>query len=265
MNRKYLLKRQGEDKRDLKFTLERIVSLPSKVDFRVACPPVFDQGDLGSCTANAGVATYMMLKKTNVELSRLFLYFKERMIEGTTEEDAGATMRTIGKALNTYGVCTETIWPYVKFNFNVNPPCIADEDAATHKIVSYKKLSSITQVKQYLAQNNLPVMIGIDVYTSFESDAVAKTGVVPMPDTINEELLGGHAIAIVGYDDNFGKTQRSGGILSKLFDKLTGADEEDDGYFIVRNSWGADWGDEGYFYLPYEFVRKHAYDIWVLE
>jgi C1A family cysteine protease len=272
-DRKYPLKRESEDVRDLKAAVTEAVKLPQKVDLRAACPPIFDQGSLGSCTANAGAAAYIMTympnRASDAEISRLYLYYMERFLEGTTAEDAGASMRSIGKALNKYGVCEEPLWPYIVEKYAEDPPDAADIDAGTRMIKAYSKLSDISQIKRYLANNKLPVMIGIEVYESFETEAVGNTGIVPMPKA-GENCLGGHAIDIVGYDDDFGKKIKSGCALSNLIISIYkffagAADSGEDGYFIFRNSWGNGWGDGGYGYLPYAFVREHAYDFWVLE
>ncbi|MPM19523.1 hypothetical protein SDC9_65949 [bioreactor metagenome] len=265
MKHTYNLRREKKDERDYKLSVIEAAQIPGKVDLRDKCPPVFNQGALGSCTANAGVAAYMMLKGIGCELSRLFLYYEERRLEGTTGQDAGAEMRSIGKALSKSGVCLELLWPYIEVNYVDDPSDIADADAAFRKITAYRKLSGIAAIRQYIAKTGRPVMIGMEVYESFEADDVERTGVVPLPDTGKEELLGGHAVLVVGYNDDFGKRAKFGGFLSDLFRKFTGLNNDDDGYFIVRNSWGADWGDGGYFYLPYAFVRKYAFDFWVLE
>lgn len=261
----YNLVRQAEDTRDWKFAIPAAAELPPKIDLRKKCPPIFDQGKLGSCTANVGVAAYMMLKEFSDELSRLFLYYEERRLEGTTESDAGATMRSIGKALSKVGVCLEKLWPYVVENFDDDPPEKADADAAGRKASSYERLYGANAIKQYLVEKSLPVMIGIDIYTSFETAEVRKSGIVPVPDPEKEQLLGGHAVLIVGYDDQFGKTHSSGGFLEDLLDIFTSPKEDKNGYFIVRNSWGTGWGDDGYFYLPYLFVEQYAFDFWVLK
>ena len=260
---KYGVIPQEADGRDFKAAIFEAAALPDKVDLRYKCPPVFDQGSLGSCTANAGAGAYMMLAGEKEGLSRLFLYYQERVLEGTVSEDAGATMRSIGKALNKFGICSEPLWPYITDKFDDDPPDKADTDAAGRKISAYRSISGIEGIKKYLAAKEQPVMIGIQVYESFESEAVAKTGVVPAPDTGKDELLGGHAVLIVGYDDNFNK--KAGGFLPCLLGKLFETAKEKDGYFIFRNSWGADWGDGVYGYMPYSFVKKHAFDFWVIE
>ena len=269
MKHVYNLTRQSEDERDLKLAYAEPAELPRKADLRDKCPPVFDQGKIGSCTANAGVAAYMMLKGTADAFSRLFLYYEERRLEGTTGSDAGATMRSIGKALYNAGVCGEPLWPYVEEKYDDDPPEEADKDADGRKIAAYRKLPGLDDIKKYIAASSLPVMIGMEVYESFESDAAEKTGVIPMPDTDKEALLGGHAVLVVGYDDDFGTsgTATCGffcELLIDLIDKLTGP-SDGDGCLIVRNSWGTGWGDKGYFYLPYAYVKKHAFDFWVIE
>jgi Cysteine protease len=258
-DRKYPLKRQPVDERDLKFSVSEAAVLPEKVDLREHCPPVFDQGRLGSCTANAGVAAFMMLKSTDTEHSRLYQYYMERYIEGTTGEDAGAYMRDIGKSLRRYGVCTEPLWPYIEKKYTEDPPDSADNEAGNYKISAYRSVTGVSGIKYQLAAGT-PVMIGIEVYPSFET--VTSDGVVPMPGK-KETCLGGHAVLAVGYDDNY-KTAKSGCLFS-LFSAFFGTSSGNTGYLIVRNSWGADWGDGGYFYLPYSYLEKYGYDYWILE
>ena len=248
MNHVYNVRRQEKDKRDLRFRVEPVwLSLPSKIDLRPDCPPVFDQGELGSCTANAGVAARMMLGRIRFMLSRLFLYYKERELTHTESTDSGATMRDICRALHKYGVCRELYWPYIISNFDVEPPRICDRAAKKLRITAYRSFDhfgpddQISQIKQYLAVKRLPVLAGVTIYESFESKETEQTGVIPVPDPQTEKELGGHALLMVGYDD---KAQQ----------------------FIIRNSWGKAWGDAGYGYMPYDFVRKgFAYDFWVIE
>jgi C1A family cysteine protease len=272
--RVYPLKRQPQDERDYKFTPIKEEKLPDKVDFRSSCPPVYDQQNLGSCVSNAYIFLYRMLqqaegKDVKIDYSRLKHYYDERVMEGTVNEDSGATMRTGAKVLKNIGVCLEELCPYIESEFTTEPSEEAKADSEKHKILAYKSLSSVYEIKHYLAKQDalkkpMGVAIGMEVYESMESDAVAQTGIVPLP-KYYENMLGGHAVAIVGYDDNFGKNNRGKGLLLCILNKLFGCNTRNEGYFIVRNSWGCDFGDKGYFYLPYSFFEKHAYDFWVIE
>ncbi len=246
--RKYLLKKDTIDLRDKTFRAATIKNtLPAKIDLRVGCSPIVDQGELGSCTANAiasGLREYLLLqaKQPLTRLSRLFLYYEERALEGTINEDSGAMIRDGMKVLQKTGVCPEADWPYVVSTY-ADPPTEKDiADAKQFVISEYHRVTSLVLLKAALVEI-LPVVIGIDVYESFESDAVTKTGIVPIPNPKSEQLLGGHAVLVVGYDDNMvhGRTK---------------------GYLIVRNSWGSSWGDQGYFYLPYSYFNKYASDCW---
>jgi C1A family cysteine protease len=222
-------------------------ALPSSVDHRAELPPVFDQGDLGSCTANATCAQYwhLALKKDQASAflpSRLFHYYVTRAVEGTVNQDAGAHIRDSIKAGVKWGLCHEELWPYVIGNFKKKLPDPAKNDAAKHKILQYHRIDqSPAQLKSALADGRT-VNFGFTVYTSFESDAVAKTGIMPMPNTRKERAVGGHAVLAVGYDD-------------------------EKRWYVVRNSWGESWGDKGYFYMPYDFIHDHHYadDFWVID
>lgn len=244
MKHKYSLKKDTPDLRDYRFSTavyKTANSLPEKIDLRKKCSPVVNQGDLGSCTANAiasGLREYLLINKEVkwMQLSRLFLYWQERYIEGAVNEDTGAEIRDGMKVLNQIGVCPEADWPYDVSTFTNTPTDKMVTDAAPYKIREYHRITSLVQLKAALAEK-LPVVIGIEVYESFESDDVASTGIVPMPDTSTEQDLGGHAVLVVGYDDE--KSQ-----------------------LIVRNSWGITWGDLGYFYLPYDYYEKYSSDCW---
>jgi len=268
----YPVKRQNKDKRDVRANVSRLITIPTKVDLRNDAPEVFNQLELGSCSAQVGVATMMMLesKAKNVSidqietLSRLFLYYQERLMEGNVNEDSGATMRTICKTLSKVGVCEEKLWPYITNKFTEIPSQEAMNNANNHKVRSYKSLTSLNEIRQYIAVKNLPVMIGMEIYPSFESDEVAKTGLVSLPKK-GEENLGGHAVLVVGYDDNFTFSNNNQcKVLSKIVRFVKG--NRNKGALIVRNSWSDLWGDKGYFYLPYEFILKNfAFDFWTME
>lgn len=211
-----------------------LAKLPVKVDLRSKCPPVFNQGQLGSCTANAISAAHqfdqMKQKKSKVFTpSRLFIYYNEREIEGTINQDAGAMIRDGIKSIAKLGVAAETAWPYVIAKFATRPPKKCFEVALANQALSYQRLTPVlSQLKGCLAAG-YPFVFGFSVYESFESEAVVKSGVVPMPNGGTEKQLGGHAVMAVGYDD--GKQR-----------------------FIVRNSWGTGWGIKGYCTFPYAYL-----------
>lgn len=245
LKRKYTLKRDKYHPSDkiCKLTLSSDV-LPPKFDLRDNLMNVLDQGELGSCTANAfaGSISFLEKKQFNVDFSpsRLFIYYNERDIEGTITEDSGASLRDGVTALMKYGVCTETKWPYVISKFTNKPTSDCYDEGIKYKLDSALKIyQSLKQLKLSLT-SGFPFVFGLMIYESFESDEVSKTGKVPMPQA-NEEVLGGHALLCVGYDDSINS-------------------------FIIRNSWGSGWGDKGFCYIPYSYMTNPslAYDFWKL-
>jgi C1A family cysteine protease len=233
------------DARDHVYQLPKKVGpLPPSVDLRPGCPAVYDQGDLGSCTANAiGAALEFDQIKQKLAYSvpsRLFIYYNERALEGTIDSDSGAQIRDGIKSVASQGACPETMWPYVEASFATRPAAQCYKFANLHPAVSYARVAQDAgQMKAVLA-GGFPIVLGITVYESFESDDVAKTGIVPMP-AASEATLGGHAVMAVGYDD---ASQR----------------------FLIRNSWGTDWGMGGYFTIPYAYLTNSdlADDFWVV-
>jgi C1A family cysteine protease len=237
------------DPRDFLFAAppEVLLNLPTKVDLRPQCPPIYDQGQLGSCTANAIAAAFEFEQgKTNLQdflPSRLFIYYNERAVEGTTNQDSGARIRDGIKSVVKQGVCPETEWPYTTNMSTVTekPPAPDYTDALQNKVIAYHKVTqNLNQMKGCLA-SGYPFVFGFTVYDSFETPQVQKTGIVPMPNPNTEQQIGGHAVMAVGYDD---AQQR----------------------FIVRNSWGGDWGMQGYCTMPYAYLTDHAYssDFWTI-
>ncbi len=241
---KYKLKRQEKDDRDIIFSAVPKKAIPKVVDLRSLMPGVYNQLELGSCTANSSVAYNVYLNKNKIELSRLFEYYKAREIEGTVDEDSGATNRDSVKAIKKNGVCEEKLMPYNVDKFSVAPTDAAIVNAKNYIISSYSLLNSLTGIKQALAISK-PVIIGMDVFESFEGSVIANTGIMPIPKK-TEEYLGGHSVLVVGYIDGKNPTK-----------SLTGC-------LIIRNSWGIEWGDNGYFYMPYEYLKEHTFDYWVM-
>ncbi len=234
------------DQRDLMYSAiaPRMLQLPDKVDLRSKCSPVENQGSLGSCTANAlaGALEFLELQKGAifVDLSRLFIYYNERVIEGTVKEDSGAFLRDGIKSLAKQGVCPEAEWPYKISGFKKKPTTKCYKDAKKHQITSYHRISVVDEMRTCLA-DGFPFVFGFTVYEAFESAAVTKTGVLNMPGP-DERVMGGHAVMAVGYDNGQKR-------------------------FIVRNSWDTDWGMKGYFTMPYDYLdpaRNLADDFWTI-
>ncbi len=218
--------------------------LPPSVDLRSECPPVYDQGKLGSCTANgiAGAIEFDQMRQGIREFtpSRLFIYYNERVIEGHVAEDSGAQVRDGIKSVATLGAPPETDWPYNIDQFAQKPPVKAYSDATQYLVSSYSRVAqNLGQMQGCLAEG-YPFVFGFTAYDSFESQDVANSGNVPMPFS-GEAMAGGHCVLAVGYDD----AKR---------------------VFIIRNSWGAGWGIKGYCYMPYEYVLSPqlAGDLWTI-
>jgi len=223
-----------------------VAKLPPKADLAAGFPAVYDQGALGSCTGNAISAAFEFDRlKQGIGTktwtpSRLFIYYNERAMEGTIQSDSGAMIRDGIKSIAKQGVCSETTWPYVIDEFTDKPSKTAYTEAKRNQALSYSRVArTLSEMKGCLA-SGYPFVFGFTVYDSFESKAVAKSGVVPMP-APSEKVLGGHAVVAVGYDDS---TQR----------------------FKVRNSWGLDWGMKGYFTMPYAYLLDGnlADDFWTI-
>lgn len=195
----------------------------------ITCP-ILDQLSLGSCVANATYVMLYIMSKGKFKLSRLQLYLCTREIDGSNiSQDTGATVRGAMKAINSYSICDETIWPYIISNYDqLSPRAAFTNTYNITKFVYTAVIQDIKNITQVLSKN-IPIILGIQVYSSFESTSINKTGLIPMPNTKTEQYLGGHCIVLVGYD------------ISKQL-------------FAFQNSWGTSWGNNGYGYLPFNYV-----------
>jgi C1A family cysteine protease len=229
--------------------------LASKVDLREWCSPIEDQETLGSCTAQAGVALMEYFQKKAfgeyLDGSRLFVYKTTRQLMGWTG-DTGAFLRTTMGALALFGVPPESYWPYVIADFEEDPPAFVYALADNYEALQYYRLDPpgdspatvLATVKTQLV-GSIPSMFGFTVYSSLYD---GENGDIPFPST-SESVVGGHAVVAVGYDDNHKITSPNNN------KKTTGA-------FLIRNSWSTDWGDDGYGWLPYEYVLQGLADDW---
>jgi C1A family cysteine protease len=242
---KFGWKRDLPDHRDFKFKIEAPHALPPIVDLRSQCPPIYDQGELGSCSANSlgGAYQFEQMKQKNPDFipSRLFIYYNERAMEGTINVDAGASLRDGIKSLADQGVCPETLWPYNISKFKKKPCDNCYKVASGNTVIEYLRITPHTLYEtKHCLSDGYPVIFGFSVFESMMSEQVAQTGIVPMPGP-QESPMGGHAVLGVGYDDSKNS-------------------------LIVRNSWGTGWGMKGYFYLPYGFVENEnmSADYWTI-
>ncbi len=215
--------------------------LSAAIDLRRFCSDVEDQGNLGSCTAQALAGNLEFLDNRSdgvyTDVSRLFIYYNERVLMKTVASDSGAMLRDGIKTLRKKGACSEEAWPYRIERFAGKPPASCYREAQRHPIQSYYRIRILSEMLACLAEG-YPFVFGFAVYESFESKQVALSGLVPMPKK-KERQIGGHAVMAVGYDQ---KSER----------------------FLVRNSWGNRWGMKGYFTMPFEYLESLADDFWTI-
>lgn len=242
LNLKYKIRKSFSYDDDLIYRSNNSKVLRSSVDLREWDSIVENQQTLSSCTGSAITSTYEMMVRMlypdqYVELSDLFIYYNARLKEGTSNKDVGIYLRTGLEVLKRYGVCKESLWKYDLNNWDDMPPDAAYEDAMKRRIKSYHRLMSTYYITEVL-NDNKPVVFGIEVYDSFmELDNRVSTVSFP---SRKEKSLGGHAMCMVGYD-----------LPRRLF--------------LAKNSFGADWGMNGYCWVPFDYVRQEGYDCWTFD
>ena len=208
-------------------------NLPPKVDLRPYMTPVENQGDSNSCTANAMAGAYEYLGKRfnhqDSHVSRLFIYYNARDLDGDPQKDEGTYLRSCIKVLKKYGTCSEQTWPFDLHRISTSPEKTAYNEAANFLVEdAYRVDIDLDKMRSCLAEG-YPFTFGLELFASFQNAGLH--GLIPMPDPNKDQHDGGHAMLCVGYSDS---------------DKV----------FIVRNSWGDDWGDRGYCYIPYDYMTN---------
>lgn len=235
------------DDRDLYYEPPRklLRALPRRIDLRAQCPPVYRQGTLNSCTANAIAAAieFDQIKECRPERflpSRLFIYYNERALEHTIPSDSGAQIRSGIKTVAKRGVCPEPLWPYRIRQFRKRPLARCYSHAAKYREVTYHRVPRTLPTLRACLASGYPFVFGFTVYQSLHSPEVTRTGRGGMP-IKHDKIRAGHAVLAVGYDNS-------------------------EKCFILRNSWGKKWGMQGYFTLPYAYLmnRHLSQDFWTI-
>jgi C1A family cysteine protease len=230
------------DNRDLVCRFDQ-TKIKNKVDLRDWCSPIEDQLHLGSCVGQAVVGAFELMvnrlfKDRFVDLSRLFVYYNARAYDNMVDEDAGTYVRYGIKSVNHFGVCAESIWPYITYKFSEAPSLDSYMDARTRMINKYYRVKNLDDIL-YAVNLEYPVVISMSVYNSFYDLELPGKYELPLPQAY-EQIIGGHAVTVVGYDLDQKK-------------------------LIIRNSFGEDWGEKGYFYMPFDYIKNNVWDSWMFD
>ena len=244
VSRNFNLNLNNIDLKELKLNETYEDTIETFCDLRDKFPlEVYDQGKIGSCSANA-LCSIFEYDNRNFKGSRLFLYYNERIFINEIYNDRGAYLKDGIECLKLYGLCEEKLWNYSIENLFIKPSYEAYKNAKKNYLIEAFNISKDLKVIKYWLLKNEPIAIAIGIFSNFLDIQVSKTGIVNLPDFNNDKFLGGHAVVICGFDDN---KQR----------------------FILRNSWGNYWGDNGYFYLPYDYIINDnpnlcGNDFWII-
>jgi C1A family cysteine protease len=235
--------RDTYDIRDLQATFRQVSPAPpQRVDLRVRhAIHVYNQGAPPTCTAHAVASAFEVIQNArsvgNAFMpSRAFLYFNTRALEGTAHLVTGASLRNAIKTFAKEGVCDETMWPYDTSRLTVRPPAVAYANGPLNRITRYARLArDLAQIRRCLWSGH-PFVFGMPCFNHWYS---AVGGVIPAVTPATAKPIGGHAMVCVGYDD----VRQS---------------------FLVLNSWGSRWGDNGFAHVPYSLILSGAYDMWII-
>ena len=234
---------EKQNSKDKKYSASRDRQLPPNVDLRSYMTPVENQGNSNSCTANAMAGAYEYLTNRilgqSADVSRLFIYYNARELDGDCSQDQGTYLKSCVKVLRKQGACSENTWSFNLDQILEQPPKQAYAEAANFRVEDADRVEIDLHTMQSCLAEGYPFAFGLQLFSSFQQ--AGSTGLVPMPDPDNEKHDGGHAMLCVGYSDV-------------------------DQVFIVRNSWGTDWGEQGYCYIPYDYMTKPdlIHDCWTI-
>lgn len=248
MNFSFGCKRDIKDERDFKLKIRSRVVVSDSADLRTKFPAIRNQGNLGACTSFATTDMAQFVRaKLNFKIwdpSTLFTYYATRKLIGTTDRDSGASVRDALKSTADFGIAKEEHWPYVIEEFAKEPPTPIWDEALEHQSLSYFRVDQTEEAVLNCLSDGYPFTFGMRIYQSFvDSQLFIMRGPVPTPDINTEKYLGGHCMLAVGFF------------------------KQDNEYLIiVRNSWGEDFGIDGYVYIPLSILlnSRLSFDFWTL-